>query len=303
MPQLNSQNFFPSSFPLYIADAKHGAHDEHSHDFYELVYVRRGQGAHAIEGRAYPIQAGDVYVISPDERHSYAPTEGGSLVIVNVLWMPSLVEELLRADAALSDAESLAYIEPFLRGTARFARRLHLSGRMAYRVELLLDEMRHERQSSAPGSHLLLRHLFCALLVLLSRAWEAEAPRENATNPAPQQAGVARAIEYIEVNFAAPIRVSDIAAHAAMSESRLAHIFKAQTGRGLIEYLHELRIARACAALLHNNAPVHQIADTVGYTDLRFFHRLFRRHTGCNPTQYRRHFGAYHEQGQVSAGP
>jgi AraC-like DNA-binding protein len=88
------------------------------------------------------------------------------------------------------------------------------------------------------------------------------------------------------------VRVSDVAAHVALSCSRLSHVFKQHTRRGINEYLHEYRIARACAALMESRLSVGEIAADVGYSDARFFHRVFRRHTGCNPTQYRQHCAA-----------
>ena len=305
---------------------------EHSHEFFEMVYVRRGRGRHIIEGVAHPIQAGDLYVIHPDEKHGYAPSADDTLRIVNILWQPALVEDLLRAqclspragdeiasDLSFQNDAHLLYVEPLLRGETRFAHRLHLSGRNALRVEILIDEMRHEQSLGAQGGQLLLRHLFCALLVLLSRAWsEQQASRGNRAieNRAIQgsvgaahngqavgdvfragdmfRAGdvVARAVEYIEEHHASALRVADVAAHASISSSRLSHVFKAQLGRGVNEYLHELRIARACSALLESDAPIGDIASAVGYNDARFFHRVFRRHTGCNPTQYRQHFAS-----------
>lgn len=351
---LQSGQYFTASFPLHIMDVQQSAMEAHSHEFYEMVYVRRGRGEHFIAGHSYPIQAGDLYVIHPGEEHCYAPAAGSSLRIVNVLWMPSLVEDILaettRRQSTLDSAfghESLFYIQPLLRSDAslhsgqrfdtplkvrrsatslgrhkasqfkpsRFAHRLHLAGRTAYRVEMLLDEMRREQNIGAPGSQVLLRHLFCALLVLLSRAYQSQhrvrgedshmrgaldgaqstlggsASGDLAGNDAAQQAIVAGAIEWIEENFTRPIRVSDVASHAALSESRLAHLFKAHTGRGVIEYLHEYRIGRVCAGLCETEHAIAAIANEAGFNDLRFFHRIFQRHTGCNPTQYRRHFG------------
>jgi AraC-like DNA-binding protein len=75
-----------------------------------------------------------------------------------------------------------------------------------------------------------------------------------------------------------------------MSPSRLAHLFKQHTHRSILAYLHEFRINRICEELLHSDAPVSAIALNLGYGDLRFFYRVFRRHTGCSPTEYRRKF-------------
>lgn len=270
-----------------------------------MVYVRRGRGWHFIEGERYPIQAGDLYVISPGETHGYAPLKDEAMHIVNILWMPSLVEDLLRAprhrargtERTLSGARQLLYVEPMLRRETRFTRRLHLAGRTALRVELLIDEMRREQTQAAAGCELLLRHLFCALLVLLSRDYDEQnewsrVRSEAAPRVSTQEALVARAIEYIEENHTGALRVSDVAAHVALSPSRLSHVFKQQTRRGINEYLHQYRIARACASLMESNVTVGQVAADVGYSDARFFHRVFRRHTGCNPTQYRQHCNA-----------
>ena len=312
---MNWQQVFPTSFPLHIAEVKQSAIEEHSHEFFEMVYVRRGRGQHFIEGESFPIQAGDLYVISPGEKHGYSPIDGELLHIVNILWMPSLVEDALRAasrdssekdrgDSALSGARQLLYVEPMLRRETHFAHRLHLAGRTAYRVDMLIDEIRQEQAQAAAGYELLLRHLFCALLVLLSRAYDEQNERAAVTKTKTQSHGekvVARAIDYIEANYNQPLRVRDVAAHIAISESRLAHVFKENTRRGINEYLHEFRIARACAALLEGNQPVGQIAADIGYSDSRFFHRTFRRQIGCSPTQYKQHFAQQAAPELVSA--
>jgi AraC-like DNA-binding protein/mannose-6-phosphate isomerase-like protein (cupin superfamily) len=286
---LRARQYFSASFPLYIAEVLQTAIPEHSHEFFEMIYVRRGRGWHFIEGGRYPIKAGELYVISPDEKHGYAPLPGEKLQIVNILWMPSLVEDMLRAasksrgrsgtstpseQGTLSGAQQLLYVEPMLRKETRFTRRLQLAGRTALRVELLLDEMRREQREAAAGCELLLRQ-------------RSETPRLSSLETI-----VARAIEYIEENHARPLRVSDVAAHVALSSSRLSHVFKQHTRRGVNEYLHEYRIARACASLVESKMAVGEIAADVGYSDARFFHRVFRRHTGCNPTQYREHCAA-----------
>jgi AraC-like DNA-binding protein len=294
---LRVPQYFPSSFPLHIAEVRQEALEEHSHEFFEMVYVRSGHGSHILDGTSHPICKGDFYVINPGETHGYAPAPESTLHIVNILWMPSLVEELLRADSHIfNSALKMLYVEPMLRCETRFAHRLNLSGRTAYRVEVLLDEMRREQMAAPPGCELLLRHLFCALLILLSRAHELQnvksKPKGLATGISPTQVAVARAITYIEEHSTQRITVSDVAKHAALSPGRLAHVFKAQTGRGIIQYLHEFRIARACSLLLEEGIAVQDAASRAGYTDLRFFHRTFRRQTGCSPTQYKQHFSA-----------
>lgn len=288
---LRSREYFEAGFPLVLMTIDQGAIAEHAHDFYEMVYVRRGRGTHVIEGTPYPIRAGDFYFLRPNEAHSYWPD--GTLKLVNILWQPALVREILRAEAALD------FLKPLLlsrQKSQRIFRRLHLSGGAAFRVENLLDEMQREFEmtradKNATDSDALLRHLFCALLILLSRAQSTpDLTTANATQQSAAQITVARAIAYLEENSAEAIRVSEIAAHVALSAGRLAHVFKAQTGRSVIEYLHELRLEKVCAALRESDLPVGAIAGEAGYNDARFFHRVFRRHAGCSPKEYRARF-------------
>lgn len=292
MRQLYAHEFFLPHFPLHIMSVNQGPIAPHAHDFFEIVYVRRGRGVHYIEGAPYPIQSGDLYVISPGEGHYYTSLPEGDIHIINILWMPELVEETLHADATLQGAVKLLYVEPLLRRETRFAHRLHLAGSLSFRVEALIDEMLREYATAAAGSELLLRHLFCALLVLLSRAYDEQAKTRVVGRKSidTSQAVVEKAIAYIEANHTRPLRVADVAAHTAMSASRLAHLFKSRTDRGILEYLHHYRVARICNDLLHNKDSIQEIAAAAGYTDLRFFHRVFRRYTGCNPSQFRQHF-------------
>ena len=316
MTRLSKRQYLSEEFPLSIVEVDHQAFiEEHSHEFFEMVYVRRGRGQHLIDGAAHTIQAGDLYVISPGENHGYAPLSGETMHIVNILWMPSVIENALRAASqndvaraaitresgdALSGARSLLYVEPMLRrgkkARPRFAKRLHLSGKSAFRIELLLDEMRRELSAAAPGYQLMLRHLFCAMLVLLSRAYEEQGksrPTKTAAETTRREysrgnvAAVERAISFIETNHAKPLRVADVARAAALSPSRLAHVFKECTQKSVNVYLHEVRIARVCETLQQSDATIAAVASASGYHDTRFFHRVFRRHVGCSPRQYR----------------
>jgi AraC-like DNA-binding protein len=290
---LRSRQFFDAGFPLFVMEIEQMAIAAHSHDYKEMVYVRRGRGMHVIEGVPYPMRAGDVYFLRPGEAHSYSP-EGKSVRIINILWQPSLVRDVLRADAPIAAIEPL--LRPHAKASRQFERRLHLSGGAAFRVENLLDEMRREIEAAkigapSPGCHALLRHLFCALLVLLSRAHGgARTHRQRAgrlSDEGASQASMSRAIAYLEAHLAEVIRVPEVAAHVALSPGRFAHLFKSHTGRGVIEYLHELRLEKVCAALRESAAPIHEIAAESGYNDPRFFHRVFRRHFGCSPLQWR----------------
>ena len=68
--------------------------------------------------------------------------------------------------------------------------------------------------------------------------------------------------------------------------------FKAATGMTLIDYAQNLRIEEAKRLLESTNRQADAIGADVGYEDVSFFRRLFKRRTGLAPSHYRRVFSA-----------
>ncbi len=87
-----------------------------------------------------------------------------------------------------------------------------------------------------------------------------------------------------------PVAVADMAARAGLGGRTFLRRFTAATGLTPLNYLQNLRIARAQEALEATRAPVSRIACEAGYSDLPAFSRLFRARVGLSPGQYRRRF-------------
>ena len=73
-------------------------------------------------------------------------------------------------------------------------------------------------------------------------------------------------------------------------ERSLKRRFKSATGNTLIGHLQNLRIEEAKRLLEEDGLPIDEVSVEVGYMDVSFFRRLFKRLTGLSPGQYRRMF-------------
>jgi transcriptional regulator GlxA family with amidase domain len=73
-------------------------------------------------------------------------------------------------------------------------------------------------------------------------------------------------------------------------ERSLKRRFKAATGDTLIDYLQNLRIEEAKRLLEQDSLPIEEVSAEVGYMDVSFFRRLFKRLCGLSPGQYRNMF-------------
>jgi AraC family transcriptional regulator of arabinose operon len=98
---------------------------------------------------------------------------------------------------------------------------------------------------------------------------------------------------YIEAHYTTDIVLADIAAASNLSPSRLSGLFKQETGASVMAYRNELRLVKAAQLLLHSNLRIAEIGNRVGYTEQAFFSRIFRKHLGMSPRQYRANIPAH----------
>lgn len=97
-------------------------------------------------------------------------------------------------------------------------------------------------------------------------------------------------IEYLDGHYYENISVDSIASRFFMSSSYFSHLFKKRANKSLVEYLNETRLRHAKALLENEELSVGEIALRVGFNDINYFSRIFKREVGVTPTEYRRGF-------------
>ncbi len=97
------------------------------------------------------------------------------------------------------------------------------------------------------------------------------------------------ACRYIDENFANKITVAGVAAACGVSEDYLSHSFSKQTGNRLSRYVAAVRIGHAMCLLKNENLGIAEIAFEVGFQSLSQFNRSFRKLSGINPSEFRKH--------------
>ena len=98
---------------------------------------------------------------------------------------------------------------------------------------------------------------------------------------------IAKVCEYIDKNIEEPIRLGDVEQLVSMSESAFSHFFKKKTNCTFIDYVTNLRIARACQLLSETTYTVAEICYTCGFNNLSNFIRIFKKKKGSTPQEYR----------------
>lgn len=96
------------------------------------------------------------------------------------------------------------------------------------------------------------------------------------------------AVAILMRRFAEPHSAASLARACHLSVSRFAHLFRSVTGTSPLRYLENLRVWKAQELLLGSGRPVKEISREVGFPDPLYFSKVFRRHLGVGPRDYRR---------------
>ncbi|MFD0676241.1 MULTISPECIES: helix-turn-helix domain-containing protein [unclassified Paenibacillus] len=93
--------------------------------------------------------------------------------------------------------------------------------------------------------------------------------------------------EYVENNYHIDLSLTILGENIGLSPSYLSSIFKEITGMNFVDYINTRRVEQAKLMLRQTNETVVEISDKVGFTNSNTFIRVFKRHEGITPGQFR----------------
>ena len=101
---------------------------------------------------------------------------------------------------------------------------------------------------------------------------------------------IAQAKRYIEEHYMDNITLESLGAYLGFNPSYFSTLFKKETGTSFVEHLARVRMEKAKELLKETDLKIQDICLMVGYSDVRYFRKLFARTTGLSPNEYRKIF-------------
>lgn len=99
---------------------------------------------------------------------------------------------------------------------------------------------------------------------------------------------ISGALRYIRFHGNEPIQVEDVAREVAMSRQGLNKKFRKYLGRTIHEEIKQVRVELIARQLIETSQPVGQIANKLGFTDMKHLSRVFSSVKGVSPSEFRR---------------
>ncbi len=251
---------FPIRFRFY-GTAKGFA--PHWHEHLELLYFVYGKCRVNCGAASVEVKEGDLLIINRNELHGI--DEKKEVKYYCVIINPSFF-----ADVDFEHVFLKTHIE-----------------NDAY-VKESFDKLISEYETKGEGSDMRVKSAVYALMSYLLVNYKLE--RLSERNYDVKMTGMIRlnsVLSYISKHYRERISTAELAGMCYLSECYFCRFFKNATGYSVVDYINRFRIERASVLLRNTPASITEIAVSVGFGDVNFFSRMFKKYKKKSPSEYR----------------
>lgn len=253
---------------------------KHSHDFFEITFITKGNGYHTINNYMHAIQQGDLFLITPKSEHILTPADPKEpFEWINVLFFPSIISPSLINIVDTTDILKILISSESLRYDNKELSDIELQHN-AQEFQHIFEEMDVEYYSKKPGYQNILKGYLEILLVKIFRAYFYDPTSDTEISQ--------KVLNYLrEKSFQNDINLGELARHTFYSPQYFRKIFKDQTGVPLATFIRNKRLEHAKYLLETTKLPVNQVMEKSGFNDTKSFYNAFKKAYGITPAHIR----------------
>lgn len=273
-------------FPLaaYWVELPAGVHvlDTHWHEEAEFFLLLEGDILFQVDTDYFPLRAGEAVFIESGDIHAAYVLEQTPCRFCALVFHPDLLA------SAQFDTIQQNNILPLQEKRQSFPR--HITPAIPWQQELLghLERMMEAYANTMPGFEAFMKG---TLLIMLSQiAIEGRSVNHSQSDEADNTKinRLKKVILYIQDNYQEPIRTRDLSELIPMSEGQFCRFFKAMTRKTPVDYINSYRIRQAADLLQQTERKISDIALEVGFDNVSYFIKVFRKAMNCSPSEFRK---------------
>ncbi len=253
-----------------------------SHDFWEIVYVDKGEIEATAGEKTVNVKWGQAIFHKPNEFHN---------IIANKTVAPNIfITSFVCNSPAMKFFENkVMEISPkqreIIRALIDDSKETHL----------ISDFLPYKKNKNKPhtdvpigGIQMIKLYIEQLLISLLRSGKEVENSGILFADEAVTGERVKDIIRYMSNALFGKFSVENMCAHFGYSKAYLSRIFKEETGRTLLEYYTDMKISEARRLIREKKYNFAQISDLLCFDNPRYFSRVFKRVTGLTPQEYKK---------------
>ena len=261
----------------------------HWHPEIELIYMLDGKVEALIDEESIILKPGQGIMVNQNVLHAFHRVEEHEAVFFSVVFHPAMIFGYGNAEM------SVKYLNPIINNTGM---KYVLIDKEDPHTSPLIDYMIHIRDSYSAakfGYELECKANLCNLWNTLLKL-----PRQEVSSVVKSkriindEQRIKEAILFIEDHFAEPITLDDIADSIHISKSECCRCFQRVLRVTPFEYLLKYRIFYATKLIQHQDPSANSISNlaiTVGFGNISYFNKVFKRFLHMTPTEYKKQEG------------
>lgn len=249
----------------------------HTHDYVEIVYMCRGQTRHVVNDTPIVLREGELLMMGQNTRQEILPAGEGDIA-VNFIVRPEFFSGTLDFLGS-EDTPLREFIVGCLCGSDA-ASYLHFKVADIKPVQNLVENLLWTLISDTPNRRSINQLTMGLLFVQLLNH------TDKLTVGSAQQDMIVYVLRYIEEHYADG-SLSQVAQELHYDLAWLSREIRRRTGKNYTDLVQEKRLSQAAWLLRNTRQRVADIAVSVGYENLSYFHRIFAQRFGVSPKHYR----------------
>lgn len=237
----------------------------HWHEHLELWYLKKGKAIISHGGLQHILNDGDLSIANSNELHSgYAMSNDMDYfcIIIDPKFFSGEIPH------------GHFMFENFISGDDK--------------IKKYFEEIFEEYQSHAVGFDMAIKAQIYEMLVYLLRnhiyrriTLDAYISRSNKLER------IKPVMKYIENNYNDDISYAELAKLLNVSKYHFCHLFKEATGKTVVQYINDIRLDKAYNLLKNTDMNITQVSMSVGFNDMNYFSRLFKKYKNMAPSKVR----------------
>lgn len=249
---------------------------QHFHTFYELCILLCPRATHFLKGKPYELQTFDILGIPPNVLHMTQYPEGEPCKRLIVRFnlprsVPGLSNEYEQLLGIFHQEVPIFRFAPEMR--AKIYRKLNDIFLLAQKTDPMRDLIIHQK--------------FIEFLTLLFLHQE-QNEYANEADMSQTEKKIYAVASYIHAHYAEPLSLESLAQQFFISSCYLSHQFRNITGFTLTDYIQMTKVRNVQSMLINTRTPITEAALSCGFTSFSQFNRVFQKHIGMPPSQYRK---------------
>lgn len=246
----------------------------HRHDFYYILVLKKGSGYHEIDFKQYEVRNHTIFLMRPGQVHQLTLKAGSSGYLLQFKTdffnsQNKLAQELLRKVSHINFCS--------------------LDNDGFNKLETILSYILKEYNEKQEGYQEVIKSNLSIFFIELVRHRQNKEIASKENNPYLLEQ-LEKFLELLETNITKSKQVSQYADMLNISTYQLNAITKTSLNKTPSELINEHIVLESKRQLLATSNQVNQIADQLGYDDISYFIRFFKKHTKYSPEAFRHNF-------------